>query len=96
VISPQDQRGEVLAVYVDSRTVSDPNVVVYSLTHDAWRVEHHRRLMWHTRRANPLERAEAMEVLARLGEVVRILQAAPPVIVKADRPDEMPARGRKR
>jgi hypothetical protein len=37
-----------------------------------------------------------MEVLARLGEVVRILQAAPPVIVKADRPDEMPVQGHKR
>jgi hypothetical protein len=96
VTAPQDQRGELLAVYVDSRTVSDPQVVVYSLTKDEWRVEHHRRLMWHTRRASPIERAEAMEVLARMGEVVRILQAAPPVIVKADRPDEVHAAGRKR
>jgi hypothetical protein len=77
--SPVYDRDELLAVYVDSWTTTDPSVVVYSVTHDEWRVEHHRRLMWRTRRVSPDERARAVEVLAHLGEHVRILMAAPNV-----------------
>jgi hypothetical protein len=77
--SPVTERDELLAVYVDSRTTSDPSVVVYSVTRDEWRVEHHRRLMWRTRRVTPDERARAVEALALVGERVRVLMAAPNV-----------------
>jgi len=77
VKSPVEERGELVAVYVDSRTASDPNVLLYSVTNDQWRVEHHRRLMWRTRRASPTERAIALETLTQIGERVRILSAAP-------------------
>jgi len=77
VTSPHDARGELLVVYVDSRTVSSPEVCVYSVTKDEWRIEHHRHLMWRTHRANPTEREIARQSLDQMGEQVRMLQAAP-------------------
>jgi len=92
IISPHAQRGERLAVYVDARTVGNPSVLVYSLTHDHWRVEPHRQLMWRSRRGTPTERAEAHETLVQIGEHVRILQSAPRAIdATIDGADESPA-----
>lgn len=89
VTKPQDAKGERLAIYVDSRTVSDPTVLVYSITRDEWRTEHHRRLMWKSRRASPTESAEAKETLAQIGESVRVLQSDKQR--GRDRSDEVPA-----
>jgi len=92
IISPHAQRGERLAVYVDSRTVGNPAVLVYSLTADRWRVEPHRQLMWRSRRGTPTERAEAHETLEQIGESVRILQSAPRAIdARIEEADESPA-----
>jgi hypothetical protein len=72
------ERDELLAIQLDTRTARDPTVVVYSITHGAWRTEHHRRLMQRTKRATPEESATARQELEAIGETaVRVLQAAP-------------------
>jgi hypothetical protein len=77
-------------VYVDLRTVRSPDVLVYSLTEDVWRVEHHRRLMWRSRRASISERSQVADLLRQMDQEVRILQAAPRAL--DDEPDEVPVR----
>jgi hypothetical protein len=69
--------GERLVLYVELRTVADPALPVYSLTHDEWRVEHHRHLMWKTRTPTLQERAEMADALAQTGVQVRVLLSAP-------------------
>jgi hypothetical protein len=95
VTIPHDERGEVLVVYVETRTVSDPAVVVYSLTNDEWRVEHHRHLMWRSRRASIQERTQVADLLRVMNQEVRILQAAPRALGWDD-PDEAPVSTRRR
>lgn len=91
VVSPHVDSGELLAVYVDTRRRSHPDEVIYSFAREAWRVEHHRHLMWRTRRATPFEVAEARMQLELLGEKVRVLQAAPRA--QDDEAEEVPASG---
>jgi hypothetical protein len=75
VQTPPADRGELLAVFIDSRTLTDPDEVVYSVTGDAYRVEPHKKLMWRTRPATDAQVAEAQPMLARmLGESVTVLR----------------------
>jgi hypothetical protein len=76
---PREARGERLALYLTTRTATDPSIVVYSFRTDQFRVEEHRALMDRTRRANPTEMSEAIEALALIGEDVQVLQSAPRV-----------------
>jgi hypothetical protein len=96
VRSPLADRGELLVVHVDTRTISNPEVLVYSVTRSEWRVEHHRHLMWRTKRANLSQRADAADALSQMGIAVRILQAAPRAIPGFDDPDESPVLKRRR
>jgi len=90
VKTPPADRGEVLAVYVDSRTLTDPDEVVYSVTRDAFRVEHHQRLMWRTRPATSNQAADAQDRLADIGEKVTVLKHGLRYSAK-QRADEAPA-----
>ena len=76
--SPVTERGELLALYIDSRTAHDEHEVVYSITKGTYRVEHHRRLMWKSRRASIDEVERARDHLLHMGEIVLILRNAPP------------------
>ena len=84
--SPLRERGEVLAVFVGTRTLNDPSVLVYSVTRDEWRVEHHRHLLWRSKRAALTDRNRTFAVLTEMGERVRIVSASPRAA------DEMSAR----
>jgi hypothetical protein len=71
------EQDELLAVMVDTRSETDPSVAIYSITHDLWRVEPHRKLMQRSRRADPSECEQARWQLEMIGEHVRLLRAAP-------------------
>ena len=71
---PLDVRGEVLAVYIDSRTMTDPDEVVYSFARGEFRVEPHRRLMQRTRPATDTQTAEAQARMVEIGERVTVLR----------------------
>jgi hypothetical protein len=90
ITAPHVQRGERIVVFAESRTVGSPDVLVYSLTHDAWRVERHRTLMWQSKRADPHQQAEAIEILTDRGlGPVKVQRNAPHA--RDDRSDEPPA-----
>ena len=99
--SPDPARlpGELVAVFIETRTLTDPDELVYSVTGDAYRVEPHKKLMWRTRPATDTQVAEVQPMLARmLGESVTVLRRGLRTVAK-HRPevpswetaDELPA-----
>jgi len=99
VQTPPAFRGELVAVFIDSRTLTDPDELVYSVTGDAYRVEPHKKLMWRTRPATDTQVAEVQPMLARmLGESVTVLRRGLRTVAKhrpegtaLETADELPA-----
>ena len=79
VREPLTRKGELLAIFCETRSETTPTVVVYSATDDRCHVERHGRVMRRTSRANPDEVARVLGQLETNGEKVRVLQASPRV-----------------